>query len=403
MNGAWSPLALLLAFAVLQATMLAVAIASQTQLTRATLALSGLMFVLAATLIVPLLQAIGLAQEWPRTLVVLSGLPYLFGPLLLLHVAAITAQPSWTRARTWVVHLLLPGAYALLALWLLQRSDAELAGLFAMSAPPARLGLLPLSKLVSLLVYAALSWLLLQRFERNLRAQLAETSAYALRSLRALVWSAAALSVLMAAHLLFGIGTVRLDEAFAAAVSMLILLAGFHGLRQTRIPALGPSPSEDAIATEGEAADQPLAPAVDAFVADVASIHTAPVAEAELPPLVERVQRLAREPAQLFDHDLSLARLAKTCKLTQNQLSHVLNHGIGAGFYDFVNRLRVEAVQVRLRDPAVASRPILDLAFECGFSTKTTFNKAFRAVTGETPSTWRARARASGHGAPENG
>lgn len=396
----WSPLALLLGFAVLQATMLATALWSQQPLTRATLALSGLLLALATTLIVPLLQALGLAQEWPRVMIVLSGLPFLFGPLLLVHVGWLTGQERWIRAQTWIVHALLPLAYVLLASWLLRRSEGELAALFAPTTAP-RLGILPLSKLLSVLVYTGLSWLLLQRFERRLREQLAETDAFAMRGLRALVWSAAALAVLMAMHVALGIGTSRQDEWFAAAVSLLILLAGFHGLRQPRVPA------ELSQREAGPSADAPSAAASEAAtrvpVALALSASAPPVAGSDLPALAQQVRAVARDPVHLFDHDLNLARLARACRLTQNQLSHVLNHGLGEGFYDFINRLRVEAVQARLLDPAQQGRPILDQAFECGFSTKTTFNKAFRSVTGQTPSAWRESERASGPGAPRSG
>lgn len=399
MSGGWSLPALLFAFGALQAAMLALAMMSQTPLKRASLGLAGLLLALAATLLVPLLQEIGLAPQWPRLLIVLSGLPYLFGPLLLLHVAALTAQPSLIRAWTWVLHLMLPLAYGVLAAWLLQRSDAELAGLLASKAAPPRLGLLPLSKQVSFLVYTALSLSLLWKHERRLRDRLAETAAFELRGLRALVWSSAALVLLMSAHLLLGVGGARHDALFAGAVSGLIVLAGFHGLRQPLLPPELEAEADDAASRLPEEAAAP-ASADDASAPNPVS---KPVADAELPALVQQVLATARDPLQLFDHGLNLARLAKACRLTQNQLSHVLNHGIGEGFYDFINRLRVEAVQARLLDPAQQGRPILDQAFACGFSTKTTFNKAFRRLTGQTPSAWRESARASGPGAPPGG
>jgi AraC-like DNA-binding protein len=403
MSASWSLPALLFAFGALQATMLALAMLSQGALKRANLALAGLMLALAATLLVPLLQEIGSAPQWPRLLIVLSGLPYLFGPLLLLHVAALTGQPRMVRAWTWSLHLALPLAYAALAVWLWRHTDAELAGLLAPPPVPARIGVLPLSKQLSLLVYTALSMSLLWAHERALRANLAETTAFELRGLRLLVGASALLVLAMTAHALFGFAGTRLDAWLAGAVSALIVLAGFHGLRQ---PSLPPELEADSGVSEpGPPATTALSPPADTSGADAGAPAGAskPVADAELPALAARVLATAREPAQLFDHGLNLARLAKACRLTQNQLSHVLNHGIGEGFYDLVNRLRVEAVQERLRDPAAKARPILDLAFECGFSTKTTFNKAFRAVTGQTPSAWRDGRGASGPGAPAGG
>ena len=48
----------------------------------------------------------------------------------------------------------------------------------------------------------------------------------------------------------------------------------------------------------------------------------------------------------------------------------------------YLNTYRVEALEAALRDPAKAARGVLELAFEVGFSSKSTVNSFFKKVTG---------------------
>ncbi|WP_430472805.1 helix-turn-helix domain-containing protein [Thalassospira lucentensis] len=95
----------------------------------------------------------------------------------------------------------------------------------------------------------------------------------------------------------------------------------------------------------------------------------------------------------LLDPLVSLPKLARAVGLTPNQLSYVLNHQVGQSFFDFVNRARIaEARAVLLLEP---DRTILDIALSVGFNSKSTFNLAFKKMTGETPSAVREAARLS--------
>jgi AraC-like DNA-binding protein len=55
-----------------------------------------------------------------------------------------------------------------------------------------------------------------------------------------------------------------------------------------------------------------------------------------------------------------------------------------------MNGFRVEEVKRRLASSSHDSANLLDLAFEAGFSSKSTFNAAFKKLTGLTPSAYKA-------------
>lgn len=89
------------------------------------------------------------------------------------------------------------------------------------------------------------------------------------------------------------------------------------------------------------------------------------------------------------DPDLSLATLARRLGTNTAYLSRALNEGLGLNFSAFVNGLRSERVAAQI--DAGRSDDLLDLALEAGFSSKASFNRAFRDRMGMTPSAWRAR------------
>jgi tetratricopeptide (TPR) repeat protein len=97
------------------------------------------------------------------------------------------------------------------------------------------------------------------------------------------------------------------------------------------------------------------------------------------------LEHMAAERPYL-DAALSLRKLADQIGLSPNQLSLVLNEGLGNNFNSFVNDYRVEAFKLMAKDPRHAHITIVGLAYECGFNSKTVFNTYFKEKTGLTPS-----------------
>lgn len=87
-----------------------------------------------------------------------------------------------------------------------------------------------------------------------------------------------------------------------------------------------------------------------------------------------------------LDTGLSLRTLARQLGLSPNQLSLVLNEGLGKNFNRFINHYRIEAFKKIAKDPRSADLTIVAMAYECGFNSKTVFNTYFKQETGRTPS-----------------
>lgn len=102
--------------------------------------------------------------------------------------------------------------------------------------------------------------------------------------------------------------------------------------------------------------------------------------------LFERLTQLMQKQEVYKNPELSLSELATLLGVHPNYLSQVINEKTGKNFYQYINNLRVEAFLQLASIPQKQHYSLLALAFECGFNSKSTFNKYFKMVRGETPS-----------------
>ncbi|MCB0528484.1 MAG: helix-turn-helix transcriptional regulator [Saprospiraceae bacterium] len=86
-----------------------------------------------------------------------------------------------------------------------------------------------------------------------------------------------------------------------------------------------------------------------------------------------------------LDTGLRIADLAEQLGMPSHHLSHILSESMGMKFSDFVNDYRVSEVLRRLSDERFRHLSIEALGTDCGFSSKTTFLRAFKKRTGITP------------------
>jgi AraC-like DNA-binding protein len=95
------------------------------------------------------------------------------------------------------------------------------------------------------------------------------------------------------------------------------------------------------------------------------------------------------------DSLLNLRSLSRTIGEKAHYVSQVINQELGTNFYELVNLHRIEEAKKRLKESSEAT--ILEIALAVGFNSKSTFNTAFRRLTGKTPSEFRSnRAKVSG-------
>ena len=93
-----------------------------------------------------------------------------------------------------------------------------------------------------------------------------------------------------------------------------------------------------------------------------------------------------------LDSDLTIAKLANGLNVAEHLISKAINIKAEMHFFDYINAYRVKHAQKLLADEMAVKQYTMEwLATQCGFNNKTSFNKAFKKFTGETPTTYRDR------------
>lgn len=67
------------------------------------------------------------------------------------------------------------------------------------------------------------------------------------------------------------------------------------------------------------------------------------------------------------------------------KISQVVNQGFNMNFNDFINHYRIKALINKIEEKQHTYRTLLSLAFDCGFNSKSTFNRAFKRYTHLNP------------------
>lgn len=105
----------------------------------------------------------------------------------------------------------------------------------------------------------------------------------------------------------------------------------------------------------------------------------------DLEKLKTKLQNLMATEKPFLDSQLTLAALAKRLNINTTVLSYTINNGFGVNFNDFVNQFRIAEVKNKLTSGAAENLNLLGIAFDSGFNSKATFNRAFKKFTGVSP------------------
>ena len=105
--------------------------------------------------------------------------------------------------------------------------------------------------------------------------------------------------------------------------------------------------------------------------------------------LMQRICQLMDEQKPYLNADLKLQDIASLLHTNRTYISNSIKATHGQTFTQFVNIYRVDfAKELMCRQP---SKKMSAVAAEAGFTTETSFFRTFKAVTGTTPSEWKAK------------
>jgi len=109
--------------------------------------------------------------------------------------------------------------------------------------------------------------------------------------------------------------------------------------------------------------------------------------------VIRELETLMHESRIYTEEKLSLKDTSRMLGVTPHQLSRIINDMTGMNFRNYLNSFRVREAQAFLRDKPGMS--VIEIAYETGFNSKSSFNDAFLKTTGVSPRDYRAKTKAS--------
>jgi AraC-like DNA-binding protein len=83
--------------------------------------------------------------------------------------------------------------------------------------------------------------------------------------------------------------------------------------------------------------------------------------------------------------ELSIFHMAQRLDTHPKKVSQVINQAFGVNFNDYINEYRSKYFLEKIEQGAHEHKTLLGLALECGFNSKSTFNRAFRKLMHMSP------------------
>jgi len=87
--------------------------------------------------------------------------------------------------------------------------------------------------------------------------------------------------------------------------------------------------------------------------------------------------------------DCNLRTLAHHLNIPEHHLTNTLNAHIGESFADFTNKYRVAEAKIHLQDKSIDAKNVDEIAFKCGFGSRSSFYRIFKKITTLTPIEYR--------------
>jgi len=97
------------------------------------------------------------------------------------------------------------------------------------------------------------------------------------------------------------------------------------------------------------------------------------------------------EQRPFLNAGLTIQKLADQIGLPSKELSVLINQHLNQHFFDFINGYRIESAMEILSDPSQKDLTVLEILYDIGFNSKSSFNTAFKKHTGTTPTTYRKK------------
>ncbi len=317
--------------------------------------------------------------DYPYLLGLEIPLPLVHGPFLFLYTSALTNQKS--KKPTDVVHFI-PFALAMLSLLpFFSSSSIHKIEVYKQEGTGYELlvNIIFGVTIVSGIVYTIGSLQKLAKHRSIIPTQFSFTEAINLRWLSYLILGSSIIWLLV---------IFTDDKYIFSGLVLYIGFIGYFGIKQVGIFTNNElqvqyKTPENTLTTVTNALQ---APGLDGVQAEKVKYEKSKISTADIEAIHQKLSELMQTERFYTNPELTLSDLAQKIEVHPNILSQVINSVEQKNFYDYINHMRIEEFKRLISLPENQKFTLLSLAFECGFNSKTSFNRNFKKATNLSPS-----------------
>jgi AraC-like DNA-binding protein/tetratricopeptide (TPR) repeat protein len=181
----------------------------------------------------------------------------------------------------------------------------------------------------------------------------------------------------------------RQSVAGMLAIGLLVALAGLVAARRKAIRRW----SRNHLVSKDQRLQKKKAQLLD-MRQKMDALREPPVAGGASPPgtddrgreYLRLVMKCMQQDELFLDSELTLKKTAARVGANSSSLSKALNENQGMGFSDFVNHFRIEKAKEIMAADVENKWDVVDVCYEAGFNSLSSFYRVFRVHTGTTPS-----------------
>ena len=294
------------------------------------------------------------------------SLTLLYGPFLLLYVDGVNATVKNKNKRQ-VLHFIPFVAFFILS--------------FIFFKSPIFLKLLAFSGAISGITYCVFTYKSLNKYKKHITELFSNIEKINLDWVKKLVLGL--IAIWMGVLILVTLTRVLSIELplnwFFLCIPLLICYLGYYGLKQQMIWSF--TQKENNVKTTNVPKNE-----VSQKIESEKSYKKSGLQTRDMASIYKSLERMMQTQKLYLQPTLSLKDLSEESNIPQHHITQTLNEYASENFYDFINAYRIETFKEKLQHGEAENFSLLGIALDCGFNSKSSFNRIFKKSTSLSPS-----------------
>lgn len=310
-------------------------------------------------------------KDYPGFIGLSNGLAYLFGPLMYFYIYFLKPENKEKLSKAYIHFIPFVIAYLFYTIPVLGTDTTEKLSFvqqqFSFNTPTSILGFLAP---VHSLSYICFSLVKIHKIVRSIEYNFSNVEFANLYWLKYFFYGVLfqALTVLVM-HLFESSVQFDIKYIMLLSVAVFMIVSGYVSLKQPEVKSLIVKPDN-------------IPPAKKEY-------KKAALKDEQIDELISRLKNILENEKLYLNPKLSLKDLSDKTDISTHNLTELINTQLDKSFYELINFYRIEEVKRLISEDSEKKFSLLALAYEAGFSSKTSFNTIFKKFVSKTPSEYR--------------